>query len=143
MTREAGYDRPLPSLTGLAGEFYGWCAKGELRFQRCAACSSWRHVPRRLCPDCGSPEWSWERSSGRGRLFTWTVATRAIHPAFQAEVPYASVVADMEEGVRLLSTVIDCPPDELTIGMPVEVVFEAVTPDVTLPKFRRTHCEKE
>jgi uncharacterized OB-fold protein len=66
-----------------------------------------------------------------------------VHPAFEHDVPYASVVAEMEEGVRLLSTVIDCPPDELTIGMPVEVVFEAVTPEVTLPKFRRTHCEKE
>jgi uncharacterized OB-fold protein len=137
------YEKPLPSTTGLAGEFYAWCAKGELRFQRCSECAGWRHVPRETCPECGSAVWSWERSSGHGRIFTWTVATRAIHPAFEADVPYASVVAEMEEGVRLLSTVVDCPPDELTVSMPVEVVFEAVTPEVTLPRFRRTHCEKE
>jgi hypothetical protein len=53
------------------------------------------------------------------------------------------VVVEMEEGVRLLSTVVDCPPDELTVGMPIEVAFDAVTPEVTLPRFRRTHCEKE
>jgi uncharacterized OB-fold protein len=130
-------------MTGLAGEFYAWCAKGELRFQRCSQCSAWRHVPREVCPDCGSTSWTWERSSGRGRLFTWTVATRAIHPSFEVDVPYASVVVEMEEGVRLLSMVVDCPPDELTVGMPLEVVLDAVTPEVTLPKFHRTHCEKE
>ena len=140
---KAPYQKPLPALTGLAGEFYGWCAKGELRFQRCSACEAWRHVPRELCPDCGSGDWSWERSSGHGRVFTWTVATRAIHPAFEHDVPYASVVVETEEGVRLLSIVLDCPPDELTMDMPVEVAFETATPEVTLPMFRRKLCEKE
>ena len=76
-------------------------------------------------------------------MFTWTVATRAIHPAFEHDVPYAAVVVEMEEGVRLLSRVLDCPPDELTMDMPVEVAFETVTPEVTLPVFRRKLCEKE
>jgi uncharacterized OB-fold protein len=60
-----------------------------------------------------------------------------MHPAFQAEVPYAPVVVEMEEGVRLLSTVLDCPPEDLQIGMPVEVVFQDVTEEIALPKFRR------
>ena len=77
---------PLPTLAGLAGEFYGWCKKHELRFQRCTACGTWRHVPRELCAACGSPEWEWARSSGRGTVFTWTVAARAMHPAFQHAV---------------------------------------------------------
>jgi uncharacterized OB-fold protein len=139
---ETKYAKPLPSLAGLAGEFYAWCAKGELRFQRCSLCEAWRHVPRELCAECGSSEWSWEPSSGHGRVFTWTVATRAIQPAFKNDVPYAAVVVEMEEGVRLLSTVVDCPPDELIVDMPVEVTFEAVTSDVTLPMFRRKLCEK-
>jgi len=143
MTSGPEYEKPLPTLTGLAGEFYAWCANGELRFQRCSSCQAWRHVPRLLCPECGSGEWSWEQSTGHGRVFTWTVATRAIHPAFQHDIPYAAVVVEMDEGVRLLSMVLDCPPDELTVEMPVEVAFEAVTPDVTLPMFRRKLCEKE
>jgi uncharacterized OB-fold protein len=60
-----------------------------------------------------------------------------MHPAFQDDVPYAPVVVEMEEGVRVLSRVVDCAPEELQMDMPVEVTFEAVTPDVTLPLFRR------
>ena len=128
---------PLPRLVGLTKEFYDWCRRGELRFQRCGDCGAWRHVPRPMCAGCGSSRWEWARASGRGTIFTWTVAARAMHPAFRAAVPYAPVVVEMAEGVRLLSQVIDCPPDQLAIGMPVEVVFEAVTPEITLPRFRR------
>ena len=62
-------------------------------------------------------------------------------PAFKESVPYAPVVIEMEEGVRVLSEVLDCSPDELEIGMPVEVAFDLVTPEVTLPKFRRARAE--
>ncbi|MCP3987255.1 MAG: DNA-binding protein [bacterium] len=134
---ETGIPKPLPVLEGLAGEFYGYCKNGELRFQRCRDCRSWRHVPREMCAECGSWEWEWERSSGRGRVFTWTVVARALHPAFQEACPYAPVVIEMEEGVRILSQVTDCSPDELEIDMAVEVVFEDANEDVTLPKFRR------
>jgi hypothetical protein len=129
--------KPLPALQGTTAEFYGWCAKGELRFQRCDACGTWRHVPREICARCGSAAWSWQRSSGRGRIFTWTVAARAMHPAFTADAPYAPVVVELEEGVRLVTQMVDVPPDGLAIDMPVEVVFVAATPEVTLPNFRR------
>jgi len=132
--------KPVPALEGLAGEFYAWCQKGELRFQRCRQCGRWRHVPREMCPACGSWEWEWERSSGRGRVFTWTVVVRPLHPAFRDEAPYAPAVIEMEEGVRVLSTVIDCSPAELQIGMPVEVVFEPGASGVVLPKFRRARA---
>ena len=136
MSETAEPVRPLPALQGLTEEFYAWCRKGELRFQRCQ-CGGWRHVPREICARCGSPTWSWERASGRGRIFTWTVAARAMHPAFVDNAPYAPVVVEMEEGVRLVSQMVDCAPDALTIDMAVEVVFVAMTPEVTLPKFRR------
>ncbi len=131
------YTKPLPSLHGLAGEFYGWCAKGELRFQRCGACGRFRHVPREICAQCGSFEWTWERSGGRGKVFTWTEVVRALHPAFGGEAPYAPVIVEMDEGVRMLSRVLDCPADALAIGMPVEVSFVAVNESLSLPFFRR------
>ncbi len=134
---ENAIPKPLPELEDLAGEFYAHCKRGELHFQRCTACAAWRHVPREMCAECGSWDWKWERSSGRGRVFTWTVVVRALHPAFQDRCPYAPVVIEMEEGVRILSEVEDCSPDELEIDMPVEVVFDAVSDEVTLPKFRR------
>ena len=130
-------DKPLPELAGHTKEFYAWCAKGELRFQRCTACQTWRHVPREMCAACGSGIWEWVQSSGRGTVFTWTVAERAMHPAFADAVPYAPVVVEMDERVRLVSEVVDCAPGELEIGMAVEVTFEQVSDEVTLPKFRR------
>ncbi|MFQ5477439.1 MAG: Zn-ribbon domain-containing OB-fold protein [Candidatus Binatia bacterium] len=129
--------RPLPLMRGFTKEFYGWCQKGELRFQRCSNCGVWRHVPREICAACGSWAWSWEKSGGRGRVFTWTIAERALHPGFKDHTPYAPVVVEMEEGPRLLSEVKDCGPPELEIGMEVEVVFDEVTAEVTLPRFRR------
>ncbi len=134
---DASIPKPLPELEGFAKEFYEGCQRGELLFQCCGGCGSWRHVPRELCAQCGSWDWEWKASSGRGRVFTWTVVTRPLHPAFTEDVPLAAVVVELEEGVRLLTHVVDCPPDELEMEMPVEVAFEAVTPGVMLPKFRR------
>ncbi|MCK0508149.1 Zn-ribbon domain-containing OB-fold protein [Aromatoleum anaerobium] len=130
------YDKPLPSHEGLHGAFYAWCRDRELRFQRCSGCGRFRHVPREICAHCSSIEWEWVRSSGRGTIYTWTEVARALHPAFADATPYAPVVVEMEEGVRMLSRVIDCAPDELAIGMPVEVEFVPVSDDVTLPFFR-------
>jgi len=133
----AAYDKPLPAMTGLTKEFYDWCAKGELRFQRCKCCGAWRHIPREICAECSSFDWEWAQSSGRGTVFTWTVVERALHPAFGKATPYAPVVVELEGGVRLLTQLTDVPPAELKIDMPVQVDFKAVTDGVTLPYFRR------
>ena len=136
---EHSVPKPLPVLEGFAKEFYEGCQRGELLFQCCEKCGTWRHVPRELCADCGSWEWSWKPSSGRGKVFTWTVIARPLHPAFADDVPLAAVVVELEEGVRLLSHVVDCPPEELEMEMPVEVSSDPVTEDVTLPRFRRAN----
>lgn len=128
--------RPLPVLDGLAGEFYERCARGELCFQRCDDCDTWRHPPRVRCAACGSERWAWKRSSGAGRVFSWTTVHQAMHPAFATEVPYAVLVVEMDEGVRLVSNLRDLAPDELRLALGVEVVFEDVGGGVTLPMFR-------
>ena len=129
-------DKPLPNTDGLGGEFYAFCARGELRFQRCAGCGAWRHPPRVLCAACRSNQWSWELSSGRGEVFTWTVVHQPLHPAFVDDVPYAVVVAELEEGPRLVAGLRELAPSELALGLPVEVVFEPRTETVSLPCFR-------
>ena len=134
---EADYKLPLPELEGLHKEFYDHCKNLTLHFQRCTDCSAWRHVPREMCAECGSWNWEWQPSSGRGRIFTWTVAARPMHPAFVDACPYAPVVVEMDEGVRLLSEVIDVSPDDLAIDMEVEVLYDEVTDEITLPKFRK------
>ncbi len=131
------YGLPLPELDGLHGEFYGFCKQHELRFQRCSSCETWRHTPREICAECGSWDWEWAASSGKGKVFTWTTVTRALHPAFRESCPMAPVIIELEEGVRMLSLMVDCPPDELEIDMPVTVSFDDVTDEITLPKFVR------
>ncbi|MBW2687836.1 MAG: OB-fold domain-containing protein [Deltaproteobacteria bacterium] len=131
------YTKPLPVMEGLAREFYDWCKKEDLHFQKCTSCDTFRHVPREMCAECNSFEWEWARSTGRGTVYTWVVVNRALHPAFSRDAPYADVVVEMEEGVRLLSTVVDCPPEELEIGMPVQLTYDPVAEDITLPRFKR------
>ena len=122
-------------------EWYAHCAKGELHFQRCTECRSWRHLPRHMCPHCGSTEWEWEASSGRGVIYTWTVAHQAMHPAFADDVPYAIVVVELEEGVRMVSGIRGLVPDELKLELPVRVEFEPVAPELALPYFRPLESE--
>ena len=129
------YKLPLPRRHGMAAEFYAFCRKHELRFQRCVDCGTWRHIPREMCAHCGSVRTEWAKSSGRGKLFSWTTVRQPMLPQF--EVPYSPVVIELDEGVRLLSWLTDLGPDDLVLDMPVEVVFDDVTPEVTLPRFKR------
>ena len=130
------YVKPLPRGEGYHGEFYAFCKQHELRFQRCSNCHTWRHMPRESCPSCGSFEWSWEPSSGKGKVFSWTVVHRALQPTFAENVPYAVAIIELEEGVRMVSHVLDLAPQALRVDLPVEVVFDDVTSQVSLPKFR-------
>lgn len=130
-------DKPLPQITPEAKEFWEGCRRRELLIQKCLACGVLRHYPRIMCSNCGSWDTEWVRASGKGKVYSWTVGHQAFHPGFVEDVPYASVIVELNEGVRLMTNVIDVNPEELYIGMPVEVVFEDVTDEITLPKFRK------
>jgi hypothetical protein len=128
--------KPLPRMDPLHDEFYAHLNNNELRFQRCE-CGDWRHMPRESCEICGSFNWTWEKSSGKAELFSWTTVYRPLHPAYEDEVPYTVVVVEMEEGTRLCTRLEDIADEDLKIGLPLQVAFEQVTPEVTLHKFVR------
>ena len=130
------YGKPLPARRGYAREFYEYCRNHELRFQRCSDCGTWRHIPRDMCAKCASFRWEWGRSSGRGKVFSWTTVMQPMLPQF-AEVPYSPVIVELDEGVRMVTWLVGVKPEELRLDMPVEVAFEDVTSEVTLPKFRK------
>jgi uncharacterized OB-fold protein len=125
-----------PALHGHTREFYGWCRQHELRFQRCLACGTWRHPPRPMCAKCHSMKSEWARTSGFGKVYCWTVVYQALDPAFAEAVPYAGVIVELDEGPRLATWVTNIPPDQLRIGMPVEVWFDDIDEQIALPKFR-------
>jgi hypothetical protein len=81
---------------------------------------------------------TWTKVSGKGEIYSWTTIYHPVSPVWEKEIPYIVAIVELEEGVRLASNLIDCQPQWLYIGMPVEVVFEEVTEEVTLPKFRPT-----
>ena len=128
--------RYTPNPSGFSAEFYAHCARGELRFQRCGSCQTWRHPPRVTCPRCGSEEWTWQRSSGRGTLYSWTVTHQALAPGFADDVPYAVVVVELEEGVRLVSALRGLRPDQLVLDLPLVVEFAPVSESLALHYFR-------
>ena len=131
MTRQ----QPLPQPTLDNHEFYEAAQRGELRFQRCADCGTWRHYPRPVCPECLSTRLSWERASGRGTIYTWTIVHGPTLPAFQDDLPYNVCIVELDEGPRIYTTVIGLDNDDIKAGMDVNVVWDDVTDEITLPKF--------
>jgi uncharacterized OB-fold protein len=89
-----------------------------------------------LCPRCSSKQWTWTATSGRGRIYSYVVYHRVYHPAFASEVPYAVAVIELDEGPRMYSNVIGMPPDKLSCDMKVEVAYQSITEEITLPKFK-------
>jgi uncharacterized OB-fold protein len=129
--------KPVPEVDATLAPFFAAAAEKRLVVQRCTGCGAFRFPPRELCSSCLSTAVAWAEVSGRGTIFSFNVMHQVYHPAFATEVPYAVVVVQLAEGPKLISNLVDCPIEEIRIGMPVEVVFERVSPEVTLPKFRR------
>ncbi len=117
--------------------FWDAVRRHSLVFQRCAYCGLYVHKPRPMCPRCLSTDREWVESEGKGIVYSWVnfVYANAAYPGIQ--VPYTVVVVEMTEGVRMISNLYDVKPDEVYMGMPVEVVFDDVADDMTLPKFKR------
>jgi 3-oxo-4,17-pregnadiene-20-carboxyl-CoA hydratase alpha subunit len=128
--------RPDPADADDA-RFWSALANGALELQRCDACLAFRHPPRPVCARCGSTERSWVAASGRGEVWSFTVVHPPTLPAFADATPYGAVVVRLDEGVFLVSALVDCPVDELAVGARVELAITAVDDDLALPLFRR------
>jgi uncharacterized OB-fold protein len=125
---------PGPTPTPVTRHFWDAARAGRLELRCCRACGLMFHYPRVLCPRCWSQDLGWHAVSGRGTVATFTVLHRAVHPAWQARAPYVAALVDLEEGPRLLSNIVGADPAAVRVGLPVEVVFEAVG-DAVLPRF--------
>ncbi len=130
------YAKPLPQVTPEMAPFWEAARQHRLVVQRCTKCGSYRFPARDLCSGCLGRDSEWVAASGRGVVFSRAIMHQVYHPGFAAEVPYAIVVVELEEGARMLSNVVACATHDIHIGMPVEVVFDDITPELTLPKFR-------
>lgn len=128
--------RPVPEPTPLSQPFWEAASRHEVRIQRCKNCAKHIFYPRFNCPNCGSRDLEWVTASGKGIVYTFTVARRPTHPAFADRVPYVIAIVELEEGVHMTTNIVDCDPDEVRVGMEVEAAFEDVSDDVSLVVFR-------
>ena len=138
MTADQTYAKPLPVTDPVTAPFWESVRAHAMRLQRCHGCGRWVFYPRGLCPHCFSADLAWEPVAGTGVVHAFTIVHRHPSPAFNGEVPYVVALIELDEGVRLLSNLVEVAPDPAAarVGLPVEVVYDDVTPEVTLPKFR-------
>ena len=130
------FEKPRPEPTPDSQPFWDALNAHLLVFQRCTQCGQTRHYPRPVCDSCFSMEYDWMEASGRGTVYSWTVNHHAFHPAFKADTPYVTVTVDMEEGVLMQAPLIGVLGEALSIGLAVEIDYEDVSKDLTLPRFR-------
>lgn len=129
--------RPVcwPVLDRSAIRYWDGVKEKKLELQRCKQCGTYLHPPRPMCGNCQSMEFEWVPASGKGTVYSHATYRQGDNPAFEA--PYAVVLVELEEGVRMVSNMTDCEPENIKIGMPVEMVLEEIAEDLILPKFKK------
>ena len=128
--------KPVPTVHPWSRAFWEGTRAGKLLIQRCRSCRGNVFYPRLSCPHCFAADLEWVQSRGRGVIYSYTVVHNNAPSAFAGDTPYVVAVIRLEEGVQMLSNIVDCDSEELRCDMPVEVTFEKLDDDFTLPKFR-------
>ncbi|MDO8363385.1 MAG: Zn-ribbon domain-containing OB-fold protein [Actinomycetota bacterium] len=131
------HDRELPTVEDETRPYWKAAADGTLLIKKCNACGEVHHYPRPFCPSCWSDDVAWQEASGRGTVYTYSTIFRNDLPPFDAWGAYIAAVVELEEGPRLMTNIVDCPPEECSVGMPVVVDFRPLTDDIGAPIFRR------
>jgi uncharacterized OB-fold protein len=127
---------PPPLADAISLPWWQAAAGHRLVVQRCTACGRTRLPPAPVCPGCRCPESDWKQVPGRGEVYTYTVVHRPI--AAGQKLPYVIAVIALEDagGVRMISNRVGVGPDDLAIGLPVELVWEDMGPELSIPRFR-------
>jgi uncharacterized OB-fold protein len=115
--------KPMPEVQPWSEKFWEGTKNGKLLIQTCGSCKSKIFYPRKYCPECWSKELDWTEASGKGTVYTFTTAYSMVEPRFMDELPYTIAYVDLKEGVRLMTRIVECKPEDIKIGMEVEVVF--------------------
>jgi uncharacterized OB-fold protein len=129
-----GVQRPAPIVTEDSAAFWDAADESRLVAQRCALCGRLRHPPRPMCPECRSLDVEVVELAGRGVVYSYALLHHPQHPAF--EYPVLAALIDLDEGIRIVSNVVGVEPDQVRIGLPVQVEFVSTDGDHRVPVFR-------
>ena len=130
------YEKPLPVVDEDNAKYWQYCRQHELRMQKCSHCGHIRFPPSIICPKCHSMQGEWTRLGGKGRVYSFIIYRQAFHPAYEKDIPYAAAIIQLDEGPRMESNITGCNLEKIKIEMAVEVYFDDVTEEISLPKFR-------
>ena len=115
--------KPVPETQPWSEKFWEGTKEGKLLIQNCKDCKSVIFYPRKFCPECWSGNLDWKEASGKAKVMTFSTAYAAVEPKFMDELPYTVAYVDLEEGVRMMTRIVECKPEDVQFGMNVEVVF--------------------
>lgn len=130
------YLKPLPTTNQFSKPFWDGCKKHELLIQKCGDCGKFIMYPKMFCPDCLSENIEWVKSKGTGKIYSFTVVHNNPPSQFLQDLPYVIAIVELDEGVRMCTNIVESNTDSLSCEQRVEVLFEDVTPEYSLPKFR-------
>jgi len=115
--------------------YWEWLQKEDFRLQKCDGCGKFRFPPYPSCPYCGKAGGDWVYLSGKGKIYSWFVANVTPEPRYKEDVPYIIATIQLEEGPRIVSRLVDCPPDKVKGDMPVKGKYHRVDKDLVLYVF--------
>ena len=133
MTTE--YNKQLPQITSDNKPFWDAAKQHELMAYKCQNCGTYYSIVVD-CVKCDTPKMDWVKVSGKGKIFTYVIYHQLYNPMWKDDIPYNAAWVELDEGSILLSNIVDCKNEDLYAGMPVEVVYDDITEEVTLPKFK-------
>lgn len=128
-------ERPLPAVDNVSQQYWEAAARGELLYQECPGCGHRQLYARPCCMSCGADA-EWKQASGRGTVCTFTVIRQNWAQPFHSMAPYVVAMVDLEEGVRMMSNISHCEPEDVYVGMPVEAYIVKVEDGMGLPFWR-------
>jgi len=129
-------EKPLPLPTPVTRPFWQGLAEGRVLVQQCGDCDGWVFYPRSHCSHCLSDRLEWREVSGAGTLYTFTITRQPTSPHFADEVPQRLAVVELDEGIRMTSTLVNMRDEDIRIGMRLVPFFDRVSADVTLLRFQ-------
>jgi len=115
--------KPVPEVQPWSEKFWEGTKQGKLLIQVCKDCHARIFYPRKFCPECWSGNLDWIEASGKATIFTYSTAYSMVEPKFADELPYTLAYVDLDEGIRMMTRIVDCEPEDVGFGMRVEVVY--------------------
>lgn len=134
--------KPMPKVTKWSKPYWDAAKQHKLILKKCKNCGEIDHPPYLYCTNCLSDEHEWIEASGKATLVAYAINVFGVPFPFWDDMPYVLAMVDLEEGPRMMTNIVDWNQDELKNGMELEVVFDDVNEEFTLPKFRPSSNKK-